>query len=783
MANGAVWFLRGSLWLLVLVCFCNPASAQSCSAGCQLNITSCGIVDYPIYWTSMSDVQHNNTVAKNQLQLNALIPNKTCVDYITRFVCNVLYPQCDPIAVGAFPIRPCVQICHDLTAVCGDPEAFKTYAQPEIVPYLNCNDSTLYETSPTASCSHLTNSVDLCSTPTLTWKGACQTFDPALAPITGESCAPFVSKSIYVPVDIPQIQSILDLSANLTATEILKSYAIIPLNCYQYLLSVLCPVIFPACQMVYVPEFNETVAVGDLICKDLCYTAFNECKVFLDTANAPYLYPQCDKADLQDLYVPGPYFDMTLQTLCPKDAPCYNVTVPVKCYDGLFPLDPYAPWTIPKITDCNASTQIGLKTHPGPNDPLCGLKCPDASYTDQEWRKLVNLTQAGAAISLACMAFLIISYLVKYDKRKFPATMHLHEFVATSMFSISFLLGGSHPEKNVWCYDEGTYATQSNVPLCGVQGFFFIFFGIALAAWCAVIAFTMFYAIVLRRTKDAIKHLHKLNVFFILFGWGIPLVFAIAAVASKKIGYGPPLAWCFIKFEGQGYGSVFSSDYPLFYIPVGVLFLGILLLFWITIAAIINVYRQRTASSESRVFIVAQIRVLTFIFVIFAICFTIFEWRFQIEGRNRKFNLAQVGIRWTYCKIKVLLQYADANPLDCPSEHNPARVDYAHTAFESFLLSGIGLLISIAFGSDPGIYKHWGKIFTLISMREWGRLKLLVVTGKDPFVSSPNVSGTDKSDRSVQMYNSSHSNSNSKDNTPTTLTDSPSPRQYVDDSI
>jgi hypothetical protein len=50
------------------------------------------------------------------------------------------------------------------------------------------------------------------------------------------------------------------------------------------------------------------------------------------------------------------------------------------------------------------------------------------------------------------------------------------------------------------------------------------------------------------------------------------------------------------------------------------------------------------------------------------------------------------------------------------------------------------------------------KIFVLIRMREWGRLKKLVLTGKDPF-GSPNVSGADRSDKSVQLR-SSHSHTN-----------------------
>jgi hypothetical protein len=50
-----------------------------------------------------------------------------------------------------------------------------------------------------------------------------------------------------------------------------------------------------------------------------------------------------------------------------------------------------------------------------------------------------------------------------------------------------------------------------------------------------------------------------------------------------------------------------------------------------------------------------------------------------------------------------------------------ARIDYGHTAFESFLLSGIGILIFIAFGADIGIYQHWGKVLFYFIKRGDGR--------------------------------------------------------------
>jgi hypothetical protein len=193
-------------------------------------------------------------------------------------------------------------------------------------------------------------------------------------------------------------------------------------------------------------------------------------------------------------------------------------------------------------------------------DPPCDLRCPDSSYTDEEWHKLNVITLVGSSLSIIGMGFLIVSCipntveiyvylnltkkdLVQYERRRFPSSIHIWEFVATSFFAISFLINGQAPEKNVWCYDEGTSATQSNNTACGVQGisslristnslsicwmlicivgFFFIVFGISLTAWCFVIAFIMCYAIVLNKK---VSNLQRYVPFFHLFAWGFPLV-------------------------------------------------------------------------------------------------------------------------------------------------------------------------------------------------------------------------------------------------------------------
>jgi hypothetical protein len=60
--------------------------------------------------------------------------------------------------------------------------------------------------------------------------------------------------------------------------------------------------------------------------------------------------------------------------------------------------------------------------------------------------------------------------LIQYEKRQFPSVLHFWEFASTALFAISFLIGGKNPQKDVWCYDAGTYANQSNNTACGVQG-------------------------------------------------------------------------------------------------------------------------------------------------------------------------------------------------------------------------------------------------------------------------------------------------------------------------
>jgi len=157
-------------------------------------------------------------------------------------------------------------------------------------------------------------------------------------------------------------------------------------------------------------------------------------------------------------------------------------------------------------------------------------------------------------------------------------------------------------------------------------------------------------------------------------------------------------------------------------------------MFFATVATIIHLHRGKVQSSSGNSIIFsAQARVLVFIFVIFVMMFTIFEWRLEIEVGNRS-NMSEIGLQWIYCKIKTNLV---PDPGYCPESRDPARIDYSRTYFESLLLSGLGFFIFFAFGLDMSLYLHWLVIFKLIWAREMTLLKNLVLFGKDPSVVIP----------------------------------------------
>jgi hypothetical protein len=87
----------------------------------------------------------------------------------------------------------------------------------------------------------------------------------------------------------------------------------------------------------------------------------------------------------------------------------------------------------------------------------------------------------------------------------------------------------------------------------------------------------------------------------------------------------------------------------------------------------------------------------------------------------------QKGIDWTYCKIARIL--VDDYKGDCDGETNPARINYPHTVFESMLLSGIGVLIFLAFGLDFSLFLYFNTIWKYAREKRWRKIMTLIAYG------------------------------------------------------
>eukprot|EP00026_Physarum_polycephalum_P003730 Phypoly_transcript_03744.p1 GENE.Phypoly_transcript_03744~~Phypoly_transcript_03744.p1 ORF type:complete len:726 (+),score=31.94 Phypoly_transcript_03744:49-2226(+) len=676
--------------VLLIFALLKCCEAQECKTGCELGLSTCTNIDYLIYVPEdISQVPRNESIARYLLESLNVSPSITaeCRKIMHNAACHMLHPACSSSSSSPVPVLSCVQMCHDLRNNCA--AVFDVVPNP-LRRLFNCTDSAIY-TLDSPTCSTLNNTAPLCAPAQPSTYGACQPYNASLAPTYGDACAPFVSKQIYVPVDSPDAITLLDEWAANTGlnSPALKFLApISPVICSQHILATKCSLYFPPCVELDFPAENVTAYVGAQTCRSFCeYSIDDVCGEFLTKVGIGSVY-----AHLCRSFPRANTSSFNISSTLQATLPCRsNIS-------ELFPPDPYADYFIPNF-DCPFGT--GKKLHPSETDPFCGLQCPDSSYSMDEWRRLVLITRIGAGLSVACMSFLIILYLLNKERRHFPYTLHINQFAATLLFCASFFIGGVNPEKSVWCTDAGTYATQQSNYWCAAQGTAFILFGTASTAWSTVNAYVVYFIVVVQSyNKGAMTMLLNRKVYIFVFAWGTPFIFAFAAVGWKKVAYGPPLAWCFVNFTAVSQDTV-SPDYILFYIPNAILISISAFLFCRIVLTIIFLRRThtRSISAANQMLLNVTIRCLLFILCVFCIGFTLLEWRFKIQFDNKS---RQIGLNWTYCKIATQILGTEYKG-DCPGDVNPARINYPHTVFESLLLSGLGALFFLAFGSDPNL--------------------------------------------------------------------------------
>jgi len=298
--------------------------------------------------------------------------------------------------------------------------------------------------------------------------------------------------------------------------------------------------------------------------------------------------------------------------------------------------------------------------------------------------------------------FLIASYLVNPAKRAFPSNIVIYQFVCMCIFVSTFSLFGLDMYSKVWCADATDTSTQQNNWRCGLQGVVVVFGSMSVGTWWVLLSFNLYIQIV--REKLVPTHWER---YYHMFAWGLPSVIVIIAVGLGAFQYTYETAFCFLHYDINVFGTI---QYPLFYLPLGLLTLTSALIMARVWAKIImhfyrssKIFERRKAHSFD-----ATARILLLcLYILFMFCW-LFAFRLYVQIYYNA-DEAEV-LSWALCKLKSEVGFPD--PGQCSGEI-PVAISFAFQMADSVILSSSGIVLFCIFGSDRRIYKAWHDFYLL----------------------------------------------------------------------
>eukprot|EP00744_Colponema_vietnamica_P017789 GILI01025038.1.p1 GENE.GILI01025038.1~~GILI01025038.1.p1 ORF type:complete len:290 (+),score=57.27 GILI01025038.1:123-992(+) len=151
-------------------------------------------------------------------------------------------------------------------------------------------------------------------------------------------------------------------------------------------------------------------------------------------------------------------------------------------------------------------------------------------FSEKERIAIQAVTLTGASLSMLGSGMIVISYFAFHRLRTFPfkliCLLSISDFISSLAYFFSL-----RPEDSTLCY-VGSSLTQ--------------FFNVATFFWTSIIAFNIYQALVKVRSNDEVK---KLEIFYHIVGWGVPLILLIVVIATDALGYSG--LWCWISNANQ----------------------------------------------------------------------------------------------------------------------------------------------------------------------------------------------------------------------------------------
>lgn len=258
----------------------------------------------------------------------------------------------------------------------------------------------------------------------------------------------------------------------------------------------------------------------------------------------------------------------------------------------------------------------------------------------------------------------------------------------TTAVGYEYLLCRNKYEYNFAPLKEGGHV------VCGVQGFLFQFFSLALISWWIVNVVKLFGVVVYPQgwgkhfTKKNTGSYKKIELILNLVIWTVCFSLALMAVLTHRLGALRGGVMCFLQGARWGWN--------LLLIPLLVALAIIIPLMSITLYHVYKITKKVSRPPNWHL-IIRFICLILFLFVNFVILFA------------NQVNVSENTERWTQNYLEaVLCKTSSPNPDACPEPKYP---DGTIMVLSIFLVSAEGLIITLIFGFQKSNFLLWKRFF------------------------------------------------------------------------
>ncbi|KAI8055659.1 hypothetical protein BDF22DRAFT_671350 [Syncephalis plumigaleata] len=207
----------------------------------------------------------------------------------------------------------------------------------------------------------------------------------------------------------------------------------------------------------------------------------------------------------------------------------------------------------------------------------CCIPCPmtNAFYPPNRLEIGFRIATLIRGVSGLLMLFLLVSYLILPNKRKYPTSLIFFSIISLMAFCIPSFFVLTDPKK-IQCTDEITQSTMSNNIACGIQGAILIFGSFGACLWIAAVILNLHL-----HTVWNSQWMSKHYKWIVAIGW----IYCAAGAAV-------PLAMNIVQYDYAELCLVSKEKSGIFFWPLGaVVFPAVFLHVW-TFIYIIRVRRN-----------------------------------------------------------------------------------------------------------------------------------------------------------------------------------------------